>query len=369
MKIKNIRASQHKIRFPLPFMDKKRDGSHMGERRFIVCEVETDDGLIGYGFTANFLLDPVVTALEKNFLPVVKGMDVHDVEAIHQQVGRHLNARTLTGVVSLALSCLDIALWDIQGKAAKRTVAQLLGGARTEVPCYITFGLPGYDTNGLVAAAKAHRKKGFTGFKMVVGKHPGGWREDARRIRAVRDAIGDECHLMADANFAFTPQEAKSLCRVIEDCNLTYFEEPLPQNDARALGDLRRSTRVPLAAGQAEGHRWRLREFIDHHAVDILQPNVCFCGGFTEGRKVAHLAQAYNLPIANGGGLALLNMHLLAGMANGWLAEWHVTWIEAFNIIFKNPPQPKASVIAIPARPGLGLEINRDALKEYRVKA
>src|SRR3546814_19881705 len=126
---------------------------------------------------------------------------------------------------------------------------------------------------------------------------------------------------MIDANYLFNPVEAKYLCRAIEDCNLTWFEEPLQQNDARALADLRRSTRIPLAAGQMEGHRWRLREFVEHQAVDILQPNVTYCGGYTEARKVAPLAQIYNLPIANRGGWPLFNMHLLAGMINGWLVE------------------------------------------------
>src|SRR3546814_16288395 len=106
---------------------------------------------------------------------------------------------------------------------------------------------------------------------------------------------------MIDANYLFNPVEAKYLCRAIEDCNLTWFEEPLQQNDARALADLRRSTRIPLAAGQMEGHRWRLREFVEHQAVDILQPNVTYRGGYTAARKIAHLPHTYNPPIRHGG--------------------------------------------------------------------
>ena len=368
MKIADIRASFHRYRFPIPFLDKKRDGSHMAERRFVFCEVETDEGLTGIGFTANFMQEPVVTALEQCFLPALKGMDPRDVEAIHAVVARRLNTRALTGVVSCALSCVDIACWDIAGKAAGRTVAQLLGGHKTEVPCYLTFGVPDYDRDQLVHAAKTHVKNGFTGLKMVAGRSKGGWREDAKRIRAVRAAIGEDIHLMVDANYSFTPQEAKSFLSQIEDCHLTWFEEPVLQNDAAALAELRKATRVPLSGGQAEGHRWRFREFVEHRSLDVLQPNVCFVGGYTEARKVAHLAQAYNLPIANGGGWPLLNMQLLAGMANGWLVEWHLTWIETCEAIFKRPPRPRQSVIAIPDKPGLGLEVDRAALKECRVK-
>ena len=295
-------------------------------------------------------------------------MDPRDLEKIHAVIFRELNSRNQTGVISCALSAFDIALWDIIGKKEGRTVAQLLGGHKSEVQCYLTFGVPAYDRDQIAEAAKKHQKAGFTGFKMVAGRAHVGWREDARRIRAVRDAIGPDAHLMVDANYGFSPSEAKQLLTSVEDVKLTWFEEPVYQNDASALADLRRAASTPLAAGQAEGHRWRFREFVEHRSLDVLQPNVCFVGGFTEGRKVAHLAQAYNLPIANGGGWPLLNMQLLAGMANGWLCEWHVTLIEVCENIFKNPPKPKNSVIKIPNKPGIGLEPNFDVLKECRVK-
>ena len=368
MKIKDIKATFHKHLFPIPFLDKRKDGSHMAERRFVACRVETDEGITGYGFTANFLQEPVVTALNQCFLPEVKDMDPRDLEKIHMVLGKELNARCLTGVISCAMSAFDIALWDIIGKKEGRTVAQLLGGARSDVPCYITFGVPAYSRDELAAAAKKHQKAGFTGFKMVAGRPNVGWREDARRIRAVRNAIGPEADLMVDANYAFSPREAKMLLTSVEDCKLTWFEEPVNQNDAAALADLRRATNIPLSAGQAEGNRWRFREFLEHRSVDVLQPNVCFVGGFTEARKVAHMAQAYNLPIANGGGWPLLNMHLLAGMANGHLCEWHATLIDVQELIFKNPPKPKNSVISIPKKPGIGLDIDPDGLKESRVK-
>ncbi len=368
MKISDIRASLHGFSIEIPLLEGRVEGYGREEQKhFVFCEVETDEGIVGYGLTGHFLARSVIVALEKHVLPTVKGMDVRDLEKIHQRVWQKLNPRAMTGTVSMALSCLDIALWDIQGKAAGRSVAELLGNARDRVPAYCTFGFPQYDRDQLAEAARLHVANGFRALKSVVAVDKGGWREDARRIRAIRDAVGPDVDLMIDANYLFNPVEAAYLCREIEDCGITWFEEPLTQNDARALADLRRSTRIPIAAGQMEGHRWRLREFVDHQAVDILQPNVTYCGGYTEARKVAHLAQAYNMPIANGGGWPLFNMHLLAGMMNGWIVEWHLGMVAVGETIFKDAPKPVDGWITIPDRPGLGLTVDEDAVRETRI--
>ncbi|MFD9910054.1 mandelate racemase/muconate lactonizing enzyme family protein, partial [Streptomyces sp. NPDC059063] len=311
-----------------------------------------------------FLARSVVAALERHFLPAVLDLDPREIEAVHQRIWRALNPRAMTGVVSSALSLLDIALWDIAGQHAGRSVAGLLGGARTELPAYVTFGFPQYDRDQLAEAARLQRAAGFSALKLVVGVDEGGWREDAARVRTVREAVGDGVDIMIDANYLLSPTDAKLLCRAVEDCDLTWFEEPLHQNDARAMADLRAHTRIPLAAGQMEGHRWRLRELVDHQAVDILQPNACYCGGFTEARKAAHLAQIYNLPVAHGGGWPLVNMHTLAGLMNGWILEWHLGMAQVGALLFPDSPRPHGGRLTIPDKPGLGLSVDRDALRD-----
>jgi len=369
IQIRNIRASLHTTSIEIPLLEGRVDGYGREEQKeFVFCEVETDRGISGFGLTGHFLASAVADALENHFLPLVKGMDPRDVEAIHHRVWWKLNPRAMTGVISSALSCLDIACWDIAGKASGRTVAQLLGGARKSVPAYVTFGFPQYDRDMLAAAAKLHVDLGFKALKLVVAVDKGGWREDARRVRAVREAVGDDIDLMIDANYLFNPVEAKMLCRAIEEYRITWFEEPLHQNDARALADLRAHTKIPLAAGQMEGHRWRLRELVEKQAVDILQPNCCFCGGYTEARKAAHLAQAYNLPIANGGGWPIFNMHTMAGLMNGWIVEWHLGMVQAGQMLFPDAPKPKDGMLSIPERAGLGLTLDRDALRDTLVK-
>jgi L-alanine-DL-glutamate epimerase-like enolase superfamily enzyme len=368
MIIQDIKASLHGFSIEIPLLEGRVEGYGREEQtHFVFCQVETDEGIVGYGLTGHFLSRAVIVALEKHILPCVKGMDVRDLEKIHQRVWQKLNPRAMSGTISMALSCLDIALWDIIGKKEGRSIAAMLGGARSEVPCYVTFGFPQYDIDLLGEAAKLHVSNGFKALKSVVAVDKGGWREDARRVKAIRDAVGSEIDLMIDANYLFNPVEAKYLCREIEDCGITWFEEPLTQNDARALGDLRRHTKIPIAAGQMEGHRWRVREFVEHQSLDILQPNVTYCGGYTEARKIAHLAQIYNMPIANGGGWPLFNMHLLAGMMNGWIVEWHLGMVAVGEMMFTDAPKPVNGMIKIPERPGLGLTLNEDAFRETRV--
>jgi L-alanine-DL-glutamate epimerase-like enolase superfamily enzyme len=173
---------------------------------------------------------------------------------------------------------------------------------------------------------------------------------------------------MIDANYLFSFNRALELCKLLEPYHITWFEEPVYQNDALLLADLRRHTSIPIAAGQNEGHRFRHRELIANHAVDIAQPNVCHVGGYTEAVKVAALAQAFNLPIANGGGWPHHNMHLQAAMANGWRVEFHFEMWGVGDKIYKEPPAPVNGWVTLPETPGLGLEPRFDALKEFEEK-
>jgi L-alanine-DL-glutamate epimerase-like enolase superfamily enzyme len=331
MKIVDIKATAHHIEVPLPLFTK-----NVVTRRIVFCEVTTDEGVTGYGLTGGqFLPWAVTAALETDFLDTVRGMDPRDTEAIHEKIWWGLNMRAMTGVVSFALSALDIACWDIKGKAAGRTVAQLLGGARDWAPIYVTFGFPVYDREQLAEAARIQVGKGIQRLKMVVGVNEGGWAEDARRVRAVREVIGPDIELMLDANYKFSPIDVKLLCREIEDLNIVWFEEPLYANDVRAMADLRRSTRIPISA---------------------------------ETQKVAHMAQAFNMMIANGGGWPLYNLHTMAGLMNGWRVEFHLGMQEVGERLFVDPPKPEGNIVRVGPKPGVGLEPNRAALKATQMK-
>jgi len=237
------------------------------------------------------------------------------------------------------------------------------------VPAYITFGLLDFDREQLVAMAKNFVHQGQDKLKLVVAindaQDPA---EDAARVKAVREAIGEKVQLMMDANYLFSFSNALDLAKRVEPFRITWFEEPVYGNDALLLADLRRKTTIPISAGQNEGSRFRHRELLLHGSVDILQPNVCYVGGYTEAVKVAAMAQAFNIPIANGGGWPHHNMHLQAAMANGWRVEYHYLMWRVGEAIYKNPPGPEKGYVTLPETPGLGLEPNEEALAEYLEK-
>jgi L-alanine-DL-glutamate epimerase-like enolase superfamily enzyme len=187
--------------------------------------------------------------------------------------------------------------------------------------------------------------------------------EDAARIHAVREGVGDRVELMIDANYLFIYPNALRLCKLVEDCGLTWFEEPVFGNDFRLLADLRRSTSIPIAAGQTLGHIWHHRELIVNGAVDYSQPNVCYVGGYTEAVKVAALAHAFSLPISNGGGWPHFNMHLHAAVPNGTLVEFHYLMWKTEDALFKDTAQPVKGWVEIPQVPGLGMELSPEAEK------
>lgn len=363
MKIQNITCSLHRHEVDVPDV-----GKSIESRMFVFVEVETEDGQKGFGITGSINPWAVMACINNTLFPAIKGKDLRKTEEIHAHVWRKLNIRGYTGVISNALSAIDIACWDIRGKAEGRPISELLGGYTNSLPMYVTFGYPFFDADQIAEYAKKFVADGHTMLKMVVGEPSRTWKDDAKRVRAARDAIGPDIGLTIDSNCYFNPHEALMLCREIEDCNLMWFEEPIQVNDVRALADLRSRTNIPIAAGQMEGHRWRYRDLILSHAVDVIQPNVIYNGGFTESVKVAHMAQAFNLPMSNGGGWPIFNMHLLCGMMNGGPVEFHYGMWVTGKTFFHGAPEPVNGRISIPDRPGLGFTPNYEALRDAQVK-
>jgi L-alanine-DL-glutamate epimerase-like enolase superfamily enzyme len=286
-----------------------------------------------------------------------------------------LSPRGQTGYASHAIAAVDVALWDLKGKALKQPVWRLLGGARGKVPVYTTFGFGTYGRDELAAAAKWWVGRGHKRLKMVVGHHGLQRRdeprpleevivEDARRVRAVRDAVGMDVDLHVDANCSLDSFHAERLARAMEPMGISFFEEPVKENDIPSLLALKKATSIPLAAGQNEGLAWRFRDLIASRAVDIIQPNVVIGGGYTQCARIAGMASAFNLPLANGGAWAHHNMHLHAGLANGGLVEYHYAAVKVCEAIYGPLPTPEAGWLTLPEAPGLGFSPNAALVKE-----
>jgi L-alanine-DL-glutamate epimerase-like enolase superfamily enzyme len=363
MQIARVDAALHRAPVAVPLLHERLVG-------VVVVRVESDDGLVGFGVAGGGFQSSLVELVNREVGPFLIGRDALAAEQVAHALEQRFNARAMTGVVSCALSGVDIALWDLRGKALSQPTWRLLGGFSASVPAYLTFGLPEYDLDQLVEAARLAVSRGYDRLKMVVGRAgAGGLSDDAERVTRVREAVGSGVRLMIDANEGFELLAALELARRVEPLDVAWLEEPVRGNDAGLLAELRRRTSIPIAAGQFEGHRFRLRDLMLASAVDIVQTNVLFVGGYTEALKVAHFADMLRLPIANGGGWAHHNAPLMAAVANGHGVEMHAWQWTLAETLYASPPVASGGKLKLSEAPGLGLEPRPEVLRDTRVAA
>lgn len=365
--IERIEATLLEVPVHVPVLDREV------RRTLVLVELETEDGEVGHGVTSSGLNTAIVRFVNDEVAPYVLGRDPLRSEELAYDAYWTFNSRSLTGVWSSAYSAVDIALWDLKGKMLGQPVWRLLGGHADRVECYATFGLSSYDRDQLAEAARQRVSQGFDKLKMIVAARSHRERgvrsshrdlvEDAARVGAVRDAVGADVELSMDANCLLDYGQALELARLCEPHGVSWFEEPIHQNDPSLLADLRASHSVRLSAGQNEGSRFKFRDFFVRHAVDLPQPNVANVGGFSEAIKVAATADSFNTRIGHAGGWGLHNAHLQAGVANGWLVEVHQLDADA---IFDGVPPLRDGVLTLDDRPGLGFAPHPDAVAEYR---
>lgn len=340
----------------------------------VVVLLETDDGLTGCGFTAITEEEVVAAAINEIAAPAIVGMDPMEHERIWERLYWLLAPRGQSGYAMHAIAAVDLAVWEVRAKSVGLPVWKLLGGARRRVPVYATFGFGFFDESQLVDAAKDWSARGFRRLKMTVGNHAlqrrdeprplsDVIREDERRVQAVRTAVGAEVEICIDANCSLDPYHATRLAQRLEDADLAFFEEPLTQNDVRALADLRSRTRIPLAAGQNEGLASRFVDFCQARALDILQPNVAITGGITQCLRIAGIAQAFNVAIANGGAWPFHNMHLHAGLAHGGFVEYHRSAVLLYEQIYTQLPATRDGWLELSDAPGFGIEPDWAAIR------
>ncbi|HLN86410.1 MAG TPA: mandelate racemase/muconate lactonizing enzyme family protein [Candidatus Limnocylindrales bacterium] len=345
-----------------------------------LVKVKTDDGLIGISQLGGFMHSAGAAFIRQELAPFLIGKDPMETERLMHQMLWKFNTRAHSGIWNFAVSAIDVALWDIKGKFYNTPVWRLLGGAQKSVPAYITFGLRAYTRDELAAAAKHWAANGQRRLKIQVGRSnirgemdPAGASaehrednpaEDEARVKAVREAVGDDAELMVDANCLMKLDNAVRWCKRFEPYNLMWFEEPIVHNDPHLLAQLRKQTSIPIAAGQWENFA-KLADLVKQEAVDFVNIHVLSVGGFTMGMKAAGVAQAFNLPIGNGDHF---DFHLQAAVPNGWRAEIHVNnWLTA-NTVYKELPKLSDGWVTLTEKPGLGVELNEDTVKEFQVK-
>ncbi|HZY17881.1 MAG TPA: mandelate racemase/muconate lactonizing enzyme family protein [Ramlibacter sp.] len=340
-----------------------------------LVEVELDDGWVGAGMTAITEEEVIGSIVNEIAGPALVGLDPLRHEQAWDRLYWLLTPRGQSGYAGHAIAAIDLALWDLKGQILGQPCWRLLGGAREQVPVYATFGFAFYERDELAAAARAWVERGFRRLKMTVGHHAlqrrdeprNPWdviAEDVQRVRAVREAVGPDVQLFIDANCSLDYLHAHWLAQRLEAFGITFFEEPVAQNDVGNLAKLRAATRIPLAAGQNEVLASRFRDLLAAQAVDVVQPNACITGGFTQCQRIAGLAAAFNAQFANGGAWPHHNMHLHAGLANGSLVEYHSVAVECCKLVFDGLPEPQQGVLTLPQAPGLGFRPNRERVRE-----
>jgi L-alanine-DL-glutamate epimerase-like enolase superfamily enzyme len=373
MKITRVEATALEI--PVTFEELGSD--HTQTTSMCYAEIETDDGTVGHGISSITQCGVVADIINNVCRPAIIGADALAHEKIWNTLYWTCTPWGQTGYASHAISAIDLALWDIKGKAFGQPVWRLLGGARDTVEAYTTCGFSFLDREHLAEAMRRMVKRGFKAVKMQVGRpglddrraHPTlaeMIREDAARVRVVRDAVGEGVEIAIDAGCRLDLTHAVELARLCEPLGVAFFEEPIMQNDVRLLAQMRRRTSIPLTAGQNEGLAYRFRDMLLHEAVDMVQPNVIITGGITQCVKIAGMAAAFNVQISNGGGCPYHNMHLQAGVSNGTVIEYQFNAVGACKAFFDDLPEPVDGWLRLPEEPGLGLHPNTDAIRELK---
>ena len=345
-----------------------------------IVEIETTDGITGWGECYG----PAAVArayIETQFAPRIVGRDAFDVEVIWEDLYNRIKDYGGKGMAASALSGIDIALWDIIGKATGRPIHKLIGGAhRTEVTCYAT-GLYFIDMDRLieeaVEEAQGYVAEGFTAVKMKIGL--GDPKLDIRRVAAVREAVGDRIRLMVDANHCLTVPQAIRIGRELEALDIEWFEEPISPEDIDGYVEVTRALDMAVAGGENEMTRWGFRDIVVRKAMDIIQPDVCAAGGISECRKIATLAAAHGVecvPHAWGSVIGVAaTLHFLAALPDQPpsfrpmppMFEFEQCENPFRDLLAKEPIVQQRGKIAIPTGAGLGIEIDRSVLDRYRV--
>ncbi|WP_416465163.1 L-rhamnonate dehydratase [Sphingomonas sp. VDB2] len=342
---------------------------------WLIVEIFTDAGLVGIG---NAALAPLVTKqmIDQYLSPLLIGQNPWDSEFLWQHMYRKTMAFGRKGVALVAISALDIAIWDLMGKAAKQPVFRLLGGrTKAKIPVYASrlYSIP---LNELAQEAAAYKAQGYKAMKLRFGWGPidgaAGMTRNVELIRTVRETVGDEIDIMADAYMGWSLDYAKRMMRLIEPFNLRWLEEAIIPDDINGYHELRRFGTTPIAAGEHEFTSYGFRQMIEAKALDYFQFDTNRVGGITAARKIQALAEAYSIPVVPHAG-QMHNYHVVMASLNSPIAEYFPmvdveVGNELFWYIFKGEPQAVDGHIDLDDNlPGLGLAIDEAALSRFKV--
>ena len=325
-----------------------------------ILRIYTDAGIIGETIPKG--PDSVILG---EVMSRIKGQNLLQIENMWHRMYFHERKPVAKGLYIHALGSVDLALWDIIGKAMQLPVHRILGTYREEIPVYAAGGYYSKSKGipELVAEMEGYIKQGFQAVKMKVGGLP--ITQDVERVKAVRKALGPEIDIMIDANNAYKAYEAIRLGRALEDQQLFWFEEPVIPDDFQGCAEVRAALDTPIVAGENEYTRWGARDLIEHSSADILNLDTIKAGGITEYRKIAALASAWHIPVAPHG-FAHMGIHIVASTPNALILESYPLEQRNFNPALPSFPV-KNGMVTAPDLPGLGMEVDPGLIKKHKV--
>ena len=379
MKITQVRAHVLRSKLEQPFSFSQ---GWVSSRGATLVEVQTDDGITGWGEALCQGLQPpeiAAAAINHALTQLVVGEDPLQPEVLWHRMYHYTRDYGQKGAVVGAISGIDIALWDICGKARNTSVAKLLGGAfRTKVEAYATgfYRIKGHgEAPRLAKEFETHCANGFRALKIKLGF---GIADDLAVMKAIWEASKGK-EVMIDVNHAYSVTDAIRLGRELEDMGwrLRWYEEPVVQEDLDGYAEVRRALATPIAGGENEYTGFGFRQLLEKRAVDIAQPDICIAGGFTGCRHIVALAHAHGVQVnphvwASAVGQAA-SLQLIASIpvANhslfpkDILLEFDTSSHPFRNELTSDPLKQKNGWVEIAQKPGLGIEVNRQILEKY----
>jgi L-rhamnonate dehydratase len=349
-----------------------------GTQDDLLIRIETDEGIVGYGEVDS---SPEVgkAAIDAEMShgtcyglrEVLIGMDPFDIEQIWEVMYRKTNYYGRLGVVMHAMSGVDMALWDILGKAAGKPIHKLLGGSfREDVPAYASMLMP-ETTQEVRELVHRYAEQGFTAMKFGYGPLGKDVRRDVALAAAAKEAAGLDVEVMIDIGHGYTLKMAMQAAKQFEALGIYWMEEPFPPEAIEDYQRLCDSTSLRIAAGEQDVGRWAFRRLIWDAHLDVIQPDISRVGGLTEAKRIAYMAHEANrvcVPHAfRTGVLVAACLHLIAAIPNSAFLEFSVTDSTLRRELLVEPFQVLRGRVAVPTKPGLGVEINPEAVKKYAI--
>ena len=364
--MKITRASTRVLRMPAdnPLVE----GIPVGDatRDFVTLELDTDEGIqgIGFSFIPGMGGNPLIAALKLTvdaMGEMVIGEDPMPVEAIVGRLRQEMGSAG-PGLFNFALTAVDMALWDIKGKALNQSVCTLLGGYRDRVATYASGQLERRrNLEYLADVGPRLVEKGFRQMKTQMGAEPTAAREIAR-IRTLREALGDDIDLMCDINQLWDVNRSITIGRRVEEYNLFWLEDMTVHDDYQGLARIADALATPIAAGEYVFGITPFRQLIENHSIDIVMIDLMRVGGITQFQKVAGMAEAFNMPVVSHL-VPEVQVHNIAAIPNGLTVEY-MPWSLR---LFEETPAIVDGEIVVPDKPGLGLAFSQDSIRHYQV--